>query len=81
MRDLIELVNLIDQQLSEDERREKFCDLFLKELQTLKGRELAPYLSECVYDTSEPGIRIVLSFPIGAQVFNPSVSEFKCDRA
>ncbi len=39
MKDLIELANLIDRELPEKEQKEEFCDLFLKELGTLKGTD------------------------------------------
>ena len=70
MKDLIELANLIDRELPEKEQKEEFCDLFLKELGTLKGTDLAPSLSECVFDMDVPGTMIVLKFPVGAHVFD-----------
>ncbi|MDO4327011.1 MAG: hypothetical protein Q4E24_13425 [bacterium] len=68
MRDLIELANSIDRDLAPKKRREVFCDLLLEELKTLKGRDLAPYLSEFVFDMVVPGTRVVLKFPVRAHV-------------
>lgn len=81
MKDLIELANSINPDLPSMKRREEICNLILHELQTLKGRDLAPYLSEFVFDMVEPGTRIVLKFPIGAHIFDPLVGEFKSDGA
>ena len=81
MRDLIELANSVSRELPEKKQKEEFCDLFLKELGTLKGMDLAPYLSEFVFDMIEPGTRIVLKFPIGAHVFDSISSEFESNRA
>lgn len=45
-------------------QKEIICDALLEDLRSIKGRDLAPYLLECVFDTIEPGTRIVLKFPI-----------------
>lgn len=75
MRDLIELTNLIDRNLPPRERRAALCDLLLRELQTLKGRDLEPYLAGFVFDTVEPGTKIVLKFPIGTHVFDSGITD------
>ena len=77
MRDLIEMANTIDKSLSDRERREKFCDLLLEEFRTLKGKDLAPYLSEFVFDMVQPGTRITLKFPIGTHVINSKSGDIK----
>lgn len=77
MRDFVELANSIDPNLSLKDRRVKFCDLFLEELQTLRGRDLEKCLEECVFDLMMPGTRIVLRFPLGSHVFNPDCLEPK----
>lgn len=77
MRDLVEIANSISTDLPPAKRREEFCDIFLQELQTLKGRDLAPYLSEFVFDMVEPGTRVILKFPIGAQVFDSPCCQLK----
>lgn len=69
-RDLIELVNSVSTDLPDEKRHEEICNLILKEFQTLEGKDLAPYLSELVFDMIEPGTRIVLKFPVGAHVFD-----------
>lgn len=40
MTDLVTLAKSIDPNLPEKARRVKFCDLFLEELKTLRGRDL-----------------------------------------
>jgi hypothetical protein len=77
MRDLIELSQSIDKSLTARERRERICDLLIGELQTLKGRDLAPYLSEFVFEMVEPGTKIVLKFPLGAHIFDTEGSDIK----
>jgi len=71
MKDFVELANSIDPNLPLKERRVKFCDLFLEELRTLRGRDLEMCLEECVFDLMMPGTKIVLRFPLGSHVFNP----------
>ncbi|WP_313583968.1 hypothetical protein [Lacrimispora sp.] len=70
MRDLVELATSVDPNLPLGKWREEVCDLLLQELQTLKGKDLAPYLSEFAFDMREPGTRIILKFPIEAHVFD-----------
>lgn len=77
MRDLVELVNSVDKNLPSNIRRDKICELLLQELQTLKGSDLSPYLSEFVFDMVQPGTRIVLKFPIGTHITDAQVSNFK----
>lgn len=79
MKSLIELANSIDRELPEMKQREKFCDSLLQELQTLKGRDLAPYLSKCYFDRLQPGEVLILKFPVGAHVFDSRISDFKSD--
>lgn len=50
MKDLIELANLIDRELPEKKQKEEFCDLFLKELGTLKAR-IWPHTFQNVFST------------------------------
>ena len=71
MTDLVTLAKSIDPNLPEEARRVKFCDLFLEELKTLRGRDLEKCLEECVFDLMMPGTRMVLRFPVGSHVFNP----------
>lgn len=80
MKDLIQQAAKIDRSLSPKKRREELCDLLLTELQTLKGKDLAPYLSEFAFDIIQPGTRVVLKFPIGAPIFDSAVSESKDNR-
>lgn len=47
-RDLIELLNSVSTDLPDEKRHEKICNLILEEFQTLKGKDLVPYLSELV---------------------------------
>lgn len=79
MRDIIELANSVDRNLPEMKRREKFCDLLLEEAKTLKGRDLAYYLSECVIDLVVPGVRLTLKFPTGTHIFDPPGGKGKTD--
>lgn len=81
MRDLVEIANSISTDLLPEKRREEFCNIFLQELQTLKGKDLAPYLSEFVFDMIEPGTRVVLKFPIGAHVFDSPGGQLKVNGA
>lgn len=77
MRNLAMLAETIDQTLPEYERRVRLCDLLLKELGTLKGRDLEPYLSEFVFDMVVPGTVICLKFPTESHVFNPFFGDVK----
>lgn len=84
MRDLYEMALQVETDYGELPKRKKkeiLCDLLLEELKSLKGRELAPYLSELVFDMVEPGTRIVLKFPVGSYIFDTMQSKFKDDRA
>ena len=63
MRDYVELANSLDPNLPNMKQREIVCDALLEDLKNLKGKDLAPYLSECVFDVVEPGTKFVLKFP------------------
>ncbi len=78
-RDYIELVNSIDRKLPVIRQKEIVCDALLEDLHNLKGRDLAPYLLECAFDTVEPGTRFVLKFPLGLHKINPLVSQVESD--
>lgn len=81
MRDIVELANSVNMNLSEMERREKFCDLLLEEAKTLKGRDLAFYLSEFVFDFVNPGVRLTLKFPVRTHIFDPTGGKGETDGA
>ena len=77
MRDLVEMANSIDKTLPERARREKFCDLLLEEFSKLKGKDLAPYLTEFVFDMVQPGTRITLKFPVGTHIIDSRSGEIE----
>ena len=81
LKDLVELANSINRGLPEKEQREKFCDLLLQEFQKLKGRDLAPYLSECYLNLLQPGEVLTLRFPIGAHIFDSTGCNIEANRA
>ena len=80
MRDLVMLASTIDPDLPEYERRIKLCELLLTELGTLKGRDLAPYLSDFSFDMVMPGTVICLKFPVEAHVFDPLFCNIESDK-
>lgn len=80
MRDIVELANSVDRNLPEMQRREKFCDLLLEEAKTLKGRDLAHYLSEFVFDLVVPGVRLTLKFPVSTHIFDSPGGKGETDR-
>ncbi len=73
VRDYVELANSLDPDLPNMKQREIVCDALLEDLKNLKGKDLAPYLSECVFDMVEPGTRFVLKFPVGTHIINPPI--------
>ncbi len=77
MRDFVELVNSVDPKLPVIRQKEVVCDALLEDLQALRGRDLAPCLLECAFDTVEPGLRIVLKFPLGTHIVNPLIGQIK----
>lgn len=79
MRDLVGLAGLINSNLSEQEQKEAFCDLLLQDMRTMKGTDLAPYLSECFFDKPHEVEILVFRFPMDAHVFNPSIGDLKSD--
>lgn len=79
MRDIVELANSVDRNLPEMKRREKFCDLLLEEARSLKGRDLAYYLSEFVFDFVVPGVRLTLKFPVSTHIFDSPGGKGKTD--
>ena len=46
VRDYVELANSLDPDLPNMKQREIVCDALLEDLKNLKGKDLAPYLSE-----------------------------------
>lgn len=82
MKDFVELANMVDRSLPEYEQKEAFCDLLLKELTKMKGRDLAPYLVDCSIDLSQqPAQRLLIRFPLAAHVFNPAVCDIEVNEA
>ncbi len=79
MKDLVELANSINHELPEKEQKEKFFDLLLQEFQKLKGRDVAPYLSECYFDMVHPGEVLIFRFPMGAHIFDSYGSDIEDD--
>lgn len=69
MRDLTELADSIDGRLSHQNRKIALCKLLLEELKTLEGKDLAPYLSDFIYDMVKHETKIVLRFPDDAPIF------------
>ncbi len=78
MQDFAKLANAVIG-LPEMKQREIICNALLEDLQTLKGRDLAPYLLDCTFDMVEPGTRFVLKFPMGTHIPNPFISQVKND--
>lgn len=76
MRDFVKLASTIND-LPEAKQREIICDVLLEDLQTLKGRDLAPYLLECAFDVVGPGMRFVLKFPMGLHIPDSRISQVK----
>ena len=74
MRDFVELASSIDQSLPIMKQKEIMCDALLEDLSSIKGRDLVPYLLECVFDTIEPGTRIVLKFPLRTHIMDSLIS-------
>lgn len=78
MQDFVKLAHTIDG-MPAMKQREIVCDALLKDLQTLKGRDLAPYLLECTFDVVEPGTRFVLKFPMGSHIPDSFIGQVKKD--
>lgn len=79
MIDLVELASSIDPELPEQKQKEEFCGLLLKKLKILKGRDLAPYLSECFLDKLQKVEVLILRFPMETHVFDSCISNIKGD--
>lgn len=77
MRDYVELASSIDPDLPEMRKKAIVCDALLEDLKNLKGRDLAPYLSECTFDVADPGTRFVLKFPVGTHIIDPLIGQAK----
>ena len=63
----------IDHNLPEVEQKELACEIILKTLRNMKGKELAPYLSEFTYGHAEKTVEVVLRFPVRTHVVDSLV--------
>lgn len=80
MLDFSEMSNKVDKNLPEGERFIKLCDILLEEFAKMKGKDLAPYLTEFVLDLGLlPCQRITIRFPFAANVFNPNFCDMETD--
>lgn len=82
MKTLWELSQMVDRTLPEWKQRNMLCDLLLQEFAKMKGRDLAPYLTEFCLDISvQPAWVLQIRFPLLADVFKPNLCDMEDDRA
>lgn len=77
MRDLTEMAYEANTTTEgKKEYREKFTEMFMEELNRMKGEELAPHLS-CAMDLLKMEYRVILSFPVILGEHNPVNGDIK----
>lgn len=80
MKNFWELSEMVNRTLPEWKQRNMLCDLLFQEFAKMKGRDLAPYLTEFGLDMKEqPAWVLQIRFPILADVFNPNLCDAEDD--
>lgn len=80
MIDPVKIFSNINDNSDKMKTKESFCELLIEELTKIKGKDLAPYLSDVVLDKKSQTTKVILAFPIISHVFDSFVGEREPDR-